>query len=74
MLDWQEIVYFLWRPPSQEAAQELQEEEARKIADTNFIVSGMFKLFAVRDGNLTTGQQQFSGDVAAEPVVQALGR
>ena len=74
MLDWLEIVYFLWRPASQDAAQELQEEEARKIADTNFIVSGMFKLFAVRDGNLITGQQQFSGGAAAEPVVQALGR
>ena len=44
------------------------EEEARKIKDTNFIVSGMFKPFAVRDGNLITGQQQFSGG-AAELVV-----
>jgi putative intracellular protease/amidase len=50
------------------------EEEARKIKGTNFIVSGMFKPFAVRDGNLITGQQQFSGGAAAELVVQALGR
>jgi putative intracellular protease/amidase len=50
------------------------EEEARKIADTNFIVSGMFKPFAVRDGNLITGQQQFSGAAAAELVVETLGR
>lgn len=50
------------------------EEEARKIADTNFIVSGMFKPFAVRDGNLITGQQQYSGAAAAELVITALGR
>jgi putative intracellular protease/amidase len=50
------------------------EEEARKIEGTNFIVSGMFKPFAVRDGNLITGQQQFSGGAAAEQVVAALGR
>jgi putative intracellular protease/amidase len=50
------------------------EDEARKIEGTNFIVSGMFKPFAVRDGNLITGQQQFSGGAAAELVVEALGR
>jgi putative intracellular protease/amidase len=50
------------------------EEEAKKLKDTNFIVSGMFKAFAVRDGNLITGQQQFSGGAAAELVVQTLGR
>jgi putative intracellular protease/amidase len=50
------------------------EEEAKKLKDTNFIVAGMFKAFAVRDGNLITGQQQFSGGAAAELVVQTLGR
>jgi len=50
------------------------EDEARKLPDTNFIVSGMFKPFAVRDGNLITGQQQFSGTAAAELVVVTLGR
>ena len=50
------------------------EEEARKIPDTNFIVAGIFKPFAVRDGNLITGQQQYSGAAAAELVVEALGR
>jgi putative intracellular protease/amidase len=50
------------------------EEEARKLKDTNFIVSGLFKPFAVRDGNLITGQQQYSGSAAAELVVAALGR
>jgi putative intracellular protease/amidase len=50
------------------------EDEARKLAETNFVVSGMFKPFAIRDGNLITGQQQFSGAAAADLVVQALGR
>ena len=50
------------------------EEEARKLKDTNFVVQSMFKPFAVRDGNLITGQQQFSGAAAAELVVDTLGR
>jgi len=50
------------------------EEEARKLEGTNFIVNSPFKPFAVRDGNLITGQQQFSGAAAAELVVDTLGR
>lgn len=50
------------------------EEEARKIKDTNFVVHGRFQPFAVRDGNLITGQQQHSGVAAAQLVVEALGR
>jgi putative intracellular protease/amidase len=50
------------------------EEEARKLKDTNFIVSSMFKPFAVRDGNLITGQQQYSGGAAAELVIETLGK
>ncbi|MEO7221597.1 MAG: type 1 glutamine amidotransferase domain-containing protein [Devosia sp.] len=50
------------------------EEEAKKIEDTNFVVNAMFKPFAVRDGNLITGQQQYSGAAAADLVVQTLGR
>lgn len=50
------------------------EEEARKIPDTNFVVSSMFKPFAIRDGNLITGQQQYSGAAAAALVINALGR
>ena len=50
------------------------EDEARAIEDTNFVVDQMFRAFAVRDGLLVTGQQQFSGTAAAELVVEALGR
>ena len=49
------------------------EDEARKIEGTNFIVDGAFKAHAVRDGNLITGQQQYSGTAAAKLVVEALG-
>lgn len=50
------------------------EEEARKIPNHNYINGGRFKAFAVRDGNLITGQQQYSGSEAAKLVIQALGQ
>jgi putative intracellular protease/amidase len=49
------------------------ESEARGIPDTNFVVHGAFRPHAVRDGNLITGQQQYSGAAAARLVVEALG-
>jgi len=49
------------------------EDEAKQIPNTNFIVSGRFKPFAVRDGRLITGQQQYSGAAAARLVIEALG-
>lgn len=50
------------------------EDEARKIEGTNFVVDQQFRDFAVRDGLLVTGQQQFSGGAAAKLVIEALGR
>lgn len=50
------------------------EDEAAKLAGTNFIVAGRFRPHAVRDGNLITGQQQYSGTAAARLVIEALGR
>ena len=50
------------------------EDEARKLEGTNFIVDQRFREFAVRDGLLVTGQQQFSGAAAARLVIEALGR
>jgi putative intracellular protease/amidase len=50
------------------------ENEARKIPNTNYINGGLFKEFAFRDGNLITGQQQFSGSAAAKLVIAALGQ
>jgi putative intracellular protease/amidase len=48
------------------------EDEAKKLG-ANFIAGGLFKAFAVRDGRLITGQQQFSGKATALEVIQALG-
>jgi putative intracellular protease/amidase len=49
------------------------EDEARRLPNTNFVVHSMFKPFALRDGNLITGQQQYSGAAAARLVIEALG-
>jgi putative intracellular protease/amidase len=49
------------------------EEEAGKLDGTNFVVNSRFKPFAVRDGLLVTGQQQYSGGAAAKLVIEALG-
>jgi putative intracellular protease/amidase len=49
------------------------EEEAKKLPNTNFIVGARFQPFAVRDGRLITGQQQYSGGAAARLVIEALG-
>ncbi|MEM6960001.1 MAG: type 1 glutamine amidotransferase domain-containing protein, partial [Myxococcota bacterium] len=50
------------------------EEEARALPNTNFVVDQRFREYAVRDGLLVTGQQQFSGAAAARLVIEALGR
>lgn len=49
------------------------EEEAKKLPGTNFVVSGRFKAHAVRDWNLITGQQQYSGTDVARLVIESLG-
>lgn len=50
------------------------EDEARALTGTNFVVHGRFRPHAVRDGNLITGQQQYSGAAAARLAIDALGR
>lgn len=47
--------------------------KAIKKLGANFITGGMFKEFAVRDGRLITGQQQYSGKATAKLVIEALG-
>jgi putative intracellular protease/amidase len=49
------------------------EDEAKKLPNTNFITVYRLQPFAIRDGRLITGQQQFSGGAAAKLVVEALG-
>ncbi|MBV9037743.1 MAG: type 1 glutamine amidotransferase domain-containing protein [Acidobacteriaceae bacterium] len=48
------------------------EDEMRKIG-ANYVQAGLWRGFAIRDGNLVTGQQNFSGSETADMVVKALG-
>jgi putative intracellular protease/amidase len=48
-------------------------EDAAKERGANYIQGGRFKAFAVRDGRLITGQQQYSGGEVAARVIEALG-
>jgi putative intracellular protease/amidase len=50
------------------------EAEARKLSGTHFVNAGRWVPFALRDGNLVTGQQQYSGALAAREVIAAVGR
>ncbi len=49
-------------------------EDALKEAGANYIQAGAWRGFACRDGNLITGQQNFSGAETARAVIEALGR
>jgi putative intracellular protease/amidase len=48
-------------------------EDEMKRAGANYVQAGLWRGFAIRDGNLITGQQNFSGSETAELVAQALG-
>jgi putative intracellular protease/amidase len=48
-------------------------EDALKELGANYVQAGMWRGFAVRDGNLITGQQNFSGSETARLVIAALG-
>jgi len=45
-----------------------------KALGANDVQGGLWRGFAVRDGNLVTGQQNFSGHETAALVIEALGR
>jgi putative intracellular protease/amidase len=49
-------------------------EDAMREIGANYVQAGLWRSFAVRDGNLITGQQNFSGAETARLVVEALGR
>jgi putative intracellular protease/amidase len=49
-------------------------EDALRGIGANYVQAGLWRSFAVRDGNLITGQQNFSGAETARLVVEALGR
>ncbi len=49
-------------------------EDELKALGANYIQAGAWRGFAHRDGNLVTGQQNFSGSETARAVIEALGR
>jgi putative intracellular protease/amidase len=49
-------------------------EDKLKATGANYVQGGLWRSFAVRDGNLVTGQQNFSGAETARLVIEALGR
>ena len=48
-------------------------EDELKAIGANYVQAGLWRGFAVRDGNLITGQQNFSGAETARVVCEALG-
>lgn len=48
-------------------------EDEMKAMGANYVQAGLWKGFAVRDGNLITGQQNFSGAETAKLVIAAVG-
>jgi putative intracellular protease/amidase len=49
-------------------------EDALKERGANYVQAGLFKPFAIRDGRLFTGQQQYSGRKVAALLIAALGQ
>lgn len=49
------------------------EDELKKVG-ANFVQAGLWRGFAIRDGNLITGQQNYSGSETAELIIETLGR
>jgi putative intracellular protease/amidase len=47
-------------------------EDALRDRGANYVQAGLFKAFAIRDGRLVTGQQQYSGSSVAETVIGML--
>lgn len=49
-------------------------EDEMKRLGANYVQAGLWRGFAVRDGNLITGQQNFSGEETARVLLETLGR
>jgi putative intracellular protease/amidase len=49
-------------------------EDEMKTLGANYVQAGLWRPFAIREANLITGQQNFSGAETARLVVDALGR
>ncbi|WP_246672868.1 hypothetical protein [Mesorhizobium sp. B2-3-11] len=65
-----------WRMDALERGKHLMPwriEDELKAIGANYIQAGLWRAFAVRDGNLITGQQNFSGAETARAVCETLG-
>jgi putative intracellular protease/amidase len=49
-------------------------EDELEALGANYVQAGLWTGFAIRDGNLVTGQQNFSGGETAQLIVETLGR
>ncbi|AVP97031.1 type 1 glutamine amidotransferase domain-containing protein [Ahniella affigens] len=49
-------------------------EDRLRALGANYVHAGLWRSFAIRDGNLITGQQNFSGEETARLIVETLGR
>jgi len=49
-------------------------EDEMKELGANYVQAGLWRGFAIRDGNLITGQQNFSGGETAQLLLETLGR
>jgi putative intracellular protease/amidase len=49
------------------------EDELKRLG-ANYVQAGLWRGFAIRDGNLITGQQNFSGEETARLLLETLGR
>jgi putative intracellular protease/amidase len=49
-------------------------EDALRERGANYVQAGLFKPFAIRDGRLITGQQQYSGRKVAQMMIATLGQ
>jgi len=49
-------------------------EDELKALGANYIQAGLWRGCAIRDGNLVTGQQNYSGGETADLIIETLGR
>lgn len=61
-------------PPKDKHLMPWRIEDELKRLGANFVQAGMWRGFAVRDGSLITGQQNFSGTETANLIIETLGR
>jgi putative intracellular protease/amidase len=67
------VVWEMYAPPRASCHTMAHRHELRALG-ANYVQSGWWRGFAVTDGNLLTGQENFSGFETAETLVRAFGK